>query len=95
MADTNTGADLLDAASALGASMVRVGVTAVTLPLSVLPVPPKTRDDATTAATDLFNAVGALHMGLAKIAVNGFGVATRALTASTEAATNAAKSLTK
>lgn len=69
--------DLVDAAGALGASVARLGIAAVGWPLYLLP--PRVRHDAIDATTDLFSAVGALHMSFARAAIRGVQAATREL----------------
>lgn len=77
--------DLVDAAGALGKSLAQVGALMVSWPFYILPV--KERDDAIRATTQLFTAVGELHLSLLRTAARGLGMAARELTrpAGTEA----------
>ncbi len=88
LSTTSSTESLAEAAGALGASLVRTSFTLVTLPLSVLPVKP--REEATAAVTNLFKAVGDLHLSVLKTAVDGVGSATRALKESAELASSKA-----
>lgn len=69
--------DLVDSAASLGASITRAGVAMVTWPLYLLP--PQARTEAIEATTELFNAVGALHLSFLRLAISGLGAATRGL----------------
>lgn len=72
---TGRGDDLIDAAGTLGASVVRLGMAAVTGPLYLLP--PRARNEAIDATGDLFRAVGRLHLGIARAAIRGLDVVAR------------------
>ncbi|MGQ9927349.1 MAG: hypothetical protein ACUVS4_10810 [Chloroflexaceae bacterium] len=72
---TSRGDDLIDAASTLGASVARLGLAAASWPLYLLP--PRARSEAIDATTDLFSAVGRLHLGIARAAIRGLDVAAR------------------
>lgn len=69
------GEDLVDAAGALGASVVRLGMAAVSWPVYLLP--PRARSEAIDATSDLFRAVGRLHLGIARAAIRGLDLAAR------------------
>lgn len=70
--------DLADAAGTLGTSLARVSALVVSLPFYVLP--DKEREDAVAATTQLFTAVGELHLRLVRTAARGLGAAARQLT---------------
>lgn len=69
------GEDLVDAAGALGASVARLGMAAVSWPVYLLP--PRARSEAIDATSDLFRAVGRLHLGVARAAIRGLDIAAR------------------
>lgn len=70
--------DLIDAAGTLGTNLARVGALMVSWPFYILPA--KERDDAIAATTQLFTAVGELHLRVLRGAVRGLGIAARELT---------------
>lgn len=69
---------LAETTEALKTNMARVGALMVSWPFLILP--DKERDDAVGAATQLFTAVGDLHLGLVRTAARGLGLAARQLT---------------
>lgn len=63
--------DLVDAAAAFGAGVVRLGIAAA-WPLYLLP--PKSRQDVIEVASNFAGAVGRLHLSLARGAIRGIEV---------------------
>lgn len=74
---TAQGNDLVDAAGTLGTSLARVGALMVSWPFYILPA--KERDNAIAATTQLFTAVGELHLSFLQAAARGLGLAAREL----------------
>ncbi|MCS6880861.1 MAG: hypothetical protein RMK84_12115 [Oscillochloridaceae bacterium] len=72
---TGRGEDLIDAAGAVGASVARLGIAAVSWPVYLLP--PRARSEAIDATSELFRAVGRLHLGIARAAIRGLDLAAR------------------
>lgn len=77
---TVQGNDLVDAAGNLGTSLVRLGTLMVSWPFYILP--DKERDDAIAATTQLFTAVGDLHLSFVRAATRGLGLVAREITKS-------------
>lgn len=69
--------DLADTVATLGSSLARVSATVVSLPFYLLPQ--QARHEAIESTTELFNAVGTLHLNLVRAAISGLGAATREL----------------
>lgn len=80
---TAQSSDLVDTVGTLGTNLARVGAMVVSLPFYILPA--KERDDAISATTQLFTAVGDLHLSLLRGAVHGVGIAARGLASATGA----------
>jgi hypothetical protein len=74
--------DLADAAGTLGTSLARVSALVVSLPFIILP--DKEREDAVAATTQLFTAVGELHLRLVRATARGFSNAARQMANSVE-----------
>lgn len=88
------GDDLVGAAENFGHNLARVSAAVVSLPFYLLPQ--QTRTEAIDATTDLFVAVGDLHLNLVRAAVSRFGVAARELTRTVgEPAPRASKTVTR
>lgn len=76
-ATSSNGNDLLNAAETVGTNLARVSAFVVSWPFYILPT--DTRKEAIQATTNLFEAVGELHLGLVKAVLSGLSAATREL----------------
>ncbi len=86
--------DLFDASETIGTNLARVGALMVSWPFYILPT--KERDDAIAATTQLFTAVGKLHLDVLRAAARSLGIAARELTSPADAGTpTAPKATTK
>ncbi len=75
--DAAKSGDLTNAITNLGTSLTRVSVAAMTLPTYLLPE--RSRAEATGAATNFVNAVGAFHLSFAKTVVTSASAVVRGL----------------
>jgi hypothetical protein len=69
--------DLLSAAETVGTNLARVSAFVVSWPFYILPV--DSRKEAIQATTNLFEAVGELHLELVKTVLSGLSAVTREL----------------